>query len=250
MWRNVLVFAVLVGCSAPPPYVPPSGCSLGSSAECECPGGGIGTRACLSTGEWSLVCRGCADASTCATTCGGQCVDTETNWSHCGGCYRPCSATQACVAGVCFSTVAPDVPSGGDSCMSCAQTADCPGGYECGTRRCDGARGCYPTGDRSATCARIGGIACPATSAYNLCSTDSECGPYAGCVRFGDGRSMCARRCTADRDCPAAPTGYSVTPACNTRAPQNCYLRCTGPSTCPYGLSCFRFSDGSYGYCS
>jgi hypothetical protein len=134
-------------------------------------------------------------------------------------------------------------------CIACSTSTDCPSPAFCGARRCDGTRGCYP--DATSGCAVIGGVRCPATSAYNLCTSAAECGPYANCQMFGDGRSFCARRCTANTDCPSAPIGFSsVTPTCDVGGVSTCYLRCTGPGTCPFGLSCFRFMDGTFGYCS
>lgn len=104
------------------------------------------------------------------------------------------------------------------------------------------------------SCALVGGVRCPPTSSYNLCTSDagatmSECGPYAVCMAYGDGRRFCARRCTIALDCPTPPTGSTTTAVCDT-ASSRCYLQCSGPGACPYGLSCFRYANGTYGYCS
>ena len=174
------------------------------------------------------TCRTCADdCGACPARCGdGTCNGTET----CTSCTADCGACET-------------------MCQACSQNADCPAGSFCGPRRCDGARGCYPMNDAAASCARIGGERCPSTAAYNLCIADMECGPFAGCQRYGDGRSFCARRCSLDLDCPTPPSDSTTRARCasNTRT---CYLECSGPGTCPYGLSCFRFESGTYGYCS
>lgn len=226
------------------------------------------------------TCSSCStDCGACAARCGdGMCNGTET-CSSCAADCGPCMSSPRCGDGTCngaetCSTCSDDcgacpprcgdaVCNGTETCSSCAtdcgacetmctpcsQDVDCGGGGAfCGVRRCDGTRGCY--GSSSATCALIGGVRCPSTSAYNLCVSATECGPYADCTRFGDGRSLCARRCTVATDCPSAPDGFSgVTPTCDSRA-RVCYLRCDAPGACPFGLSCFRYSDGTYGYCS
>lgn len=211
------------------------------------------------------MCNGTETCTSCPRDCGvcmstPRCGDGMCNGSEtCMTCSDDCGACPArCGDGACngtevCSTCAEDCGQcAAPPCMACSQNADCPSTHECLLRRCDGARACYPRNDPGALCPSVGGVLCPATSAYNLCVTSAECGPFAQCVRYADGRAACARRCSTDRDCPDAPDGYdSVTPACNTaNTPAVCYLRCTGPGTCPFGLSCFRFSSGAYGYCS
>ena len=216
-----------------------------------------------------MSCARCGDG-TCngaenPTNCPGDCQRASTPRCGDGVCATP---TESCVD--CPDDCMPCPPRCGDgvcndatgetcatcrmdcidrcetTCMPCAQNSDCPSNI-CLVRRCDGVRGCYPTLD--AGCAIIGGVRCPATAAYNLCIGNAECGPYATCTRFGDGRATCIRRCTSDADCPSPPDGSTTTEVCD---PTNrlCYLRCTGPGTCPYGLSCFRYSNGMYGFCS
>lgn len=209
------------------------------------------------------TCNGTETCSSCASDCGRcaapACGDGTCNGSEtCSSCSDDCGMCPArCGDGVCngaetCSSCAGDCGRCETMCRACAQDADCGAGSFCGLRRCDGARGCYPTSDPAAGCALIGGERCPATAAYNLCTSNSECGAFAVCQRFGDGRSFCARRCTAATDCPTAPDEFpSARPACDmNNTPRTCFLTCTGPGTCPYGLSCFRFDNGSYGYCS
>ncbi len=41
------------------------------------------------------------DAGTCASTCGGVCVDKQTDPNHCGLCRHACGVGESCVQGVC-----------------------------------------------------------------------------------------------------------------------------------------------------
>ena len=225
------------------------------------------------------TCSSCTmDCHACAAMCGDHtCNGTETCTScpaDCGACMTPrcgdgtCNGSETCTTcaddcgacppmcgdGTCngtetCSSCALDCGACGTSCLACSTNSDCPAPATCGVRRCDGVRGCYA--DATASCSSIGGVQCPPTAAYNLCLTDAECGPYAACQQFGDGRRFCARRCAADTDCPAPPAGSTTHPSCDAaNTPRTCFLVCSGPGTCPYGLSCFRFMDGTYGYCS
>ncbi|MDO9019580.1 MAG: hypothetical protein Q8S73_21495 [Deltaproteobacteria bacterium] len=229
------------------------------------------------------TCSSCAaDCGTCMARCGdATCNGTET-CSSCAADCGACVATPRCGDGTCngsetCSTCSDDcgvcAPRCGDGscngsetcttcgadcgvcetmCMACAQDVDCPSGFRCGQRRCDGARSCYSATVTS--CAVVGGVRCPPTSAYNLCTSDaaampSECGAFAVCMAYGDGRRFCSRRCTTNLDCPTPPTGSTTVPVCDTNT-SRCYLRCDAPGACPYGLSCFRYANGTYGYCS
>lgn len=191
-------------------------CVPGSTRECSCANGRTGTQTCNAAGSGFLpACEGCAP----------RCGDDLCEAGEVPGCVADC----------------------GERCRSCATDADCGGTATCLLRRCDGSRGCYST--RDATCDLIAGTACPAVSAYNTCVDSEQCGPSAVCRRFGDGTAFCSRRCVVVGDCPAAPLAFSVAAACDS-ALGACYLRCAGPGVCPTGMSCFRFSNGSYGYCS
>jgi hypothetical protein len=82
------------------------------------------TTNCAATGK---ICSGEPAGCVCPqgkTECGGACVDTQTDASHCGGCGRACGAGQQCTGGVC---------GGGDDCD------DEPGQFPFGTSRlaCD-----------------------------------------------------------------------------------------------------------------
>ena len=65
-------------------------------------------------GACGLVCptgsRYCATGNICSpcslmglTECNNNCVSTQVDLNHCGGCNKPCQVGQACVAGTCIS---------------------------------------------------------------------------------------------------------------------------------------------------
>ena len=49
------------------------------------------------------LCYQCGPGCTgnCSTLCGQQCVDTQTDTSHCGGCDQPCPDGKTCQGGFC-----------------------------------------------------------------------------------------------------------------------------------------------------
>lgn len=254
-------------------------CNADGSAfnACQCPmtaprcGDGMcnGTETCSScAGDCGMCAARCGDGTcngtetcmSCSRDCGmcmstPRCGDGMCNGSEtCSSCSDDCGACPPrCGDGMCNGSetctdCAQDCGTCGVNCQACATNTDCPSGMMCGRRSCDGAGGCYtpPT----TNCATIGGISCPSTAAYNRCLGDSECGPLANCRSYSDGAALCSRRCTSNNECPPPPsTSPQATATCDTRN-MRCYLRCTGPGTCPYGLACFRFDDGTYGYCS
>ncbi len=274
----------------PPNATRSCACSGGGMGVQTCNGAGSGYSVCdcppaARCGDGTCngmeTCSTCAgDCGQCAAVCGDRtCNGTETCMSCPGDCMpcptmprcgdSTCNGSETCTTcsddcGICPPRCGDGTCNGAETCTSCvgdcgacetmctpcATNADCGAGSDgCFPRRCDGARGCYATA--TSGCALIGGIRCPPTSAYNICTTNAECGPYAICQRFGDGRQTCARRCTADTDCPSPPTGSTTVAACDRgNTPRTCFLVCRGPGTCPFGLSCFRFGDGTYGYCS
>lgn len=264
-------------CACPRGVMGTQSCNSAGSgySSCECPPDPrCGDGRC----DMTETCSSCAgDCGMCSARCGdGTCNGTENCMScagDCGMCSMPrcgdgtCNGSETCTScsddcGACPPRCGDGMCNGDETCASCmtdcadrcesmctpcASSADCPAGSLCGVRRCDGAKGCYAS--ETAGCSLIGGVRCPATSAYNICVGTTECGPYANCQRFGDGRATCVRRCAANGDCPEPPTGSTTQATCDPML-RVCYLRCTGPGQCPFGLSCFRFGDGTYGFCS
>ncbi len=153
---------------------------------------------------------GQADAHPCPdtapTSCGGACVDEQTDVAHCGGCGSTfaCATGQACVAGRCLgcATICP---------LSAASTIACAAGgcnAAGGTCTAEG-QGCYCTSDgqcKSGACVR--------TAGHN----DVSCG------------SSCTGTGSADGfDCAIAAPGIPAT--------------CAGPS---FGYSPSNFAPASY----
>lgn len=76
--------------------------------------------------------------------CGGECVDTQIDPNHCGGCDQPCGAMEACVEGGCMLTcprgqevcegACVDPQSDPEHCGGCGQP--CGAGEVCGDGAC------------------------------------------------------------------------------------------------------------------
>lgn len=275
----VTVVSLVLGCGGE--SIPIGGCTPGATQACVCASGAMGAQSCNASGAGFDACVCTARDAGASARCGdGTCNGTETCSScgvDCGACASArcgdgtCNGAETCTTcsddcGACAARCGDGTCNGSETCtscsddcgacetmcMACAQDVDCPSGFRCGQRRCDGARSCYSASVTS--CAVVGGVRCPAVAAYNICTSaasamPSECGPFAVCMAFGDGRRFCARGCTADADCPSPPSDSPSVRVCDTNT-SRCYLRCGGPGQCPYGLACSRYSDGSYGYCS
>ena len=71
----------------------------------------------------------CVCPASAPTTCGNQCVNTQTDLAHCGGCNQACTApanaTATCAAGQCGFVCNPGSTAIGNSC--------CPTTQVCGT---------------------------------------------------------------------------------------------------------------------
>ena len=63
---------------------------------------------CSQTAGVGHVCQN--GACVCSLTCGGQCVDSKTDWSNCGGCGTTCATGASCMGGSCVC------PGGGTAC--------------------------------------------------------------------------------------------------------------------------------------
>lgn len=121
--------------------------------------------------------------ATCQSTCGpgheccsDECVDTQTDPKHCGGCSA-CGNTQTCVAGVCTNPVV-NPPSG--SCDDL--TAPCPGAQKCCDHACKdvGASGLCPCASNGgSTLFGSGSIIIPMDACYqrgiDITTTPSYC---------------------------------------------------------------------------
>jgi len=198
--------------------------------------------------------RVCGVGETCAS-CPADCGACPLTRSECEPCVgdsecgagltcgtRRCDSRRACfrAGGSCPTITGVRCPT---SCGACAGGGDCPSGTSCRQRVCDGRRGCYPSGS-DATCPSVGGVACPAVSAYNRCASDSECGARALCVN-----NHCVPRVPPNDGCPPIPQGTagvtitSQIEGSGAEAELWCWLRCERGARCPYGMTC------ESGYC-
>lgn len=122
------------------------------------------------------VDRGCPVGT---LLCGGVCVDTSTNDSHCGSCGHACGPTMACTAGACVCTTGLTQCPGG--CLD--TTADV---LHCGTT----CSPCPPVANGTPTCVRGGcGFDCnagfvPSGTGCVPCGALGQpaCGPTGGTV--------------------------------------------------------------------
>ena len=109
--------------------------------------------------------------------CNGQCVDTQSDASHCGTCRQSCSSGEICSDGVCG--LAP--PANGPQCT---QASACDAFVSCGT-------GFAP---------------------YCACVESVEGNPASlGCYSFGAGK---CNACTMDSDCTDSEGGICTANAC------------------------------------
>jgi hypothetical protein len=101
--------------------------------------------------------------------CGGYCVDIQTDFSHCGGCNKPCTvgAADRCESGGCLCGWKPQ----------CTGGLNCSGGYcQCITGSkslCQGcclSGGCF-IGDTAAACG-TGSVACKVCKAPDACKLE------------------------------------------------------------------------------
>lgn len=223
---------------------------------------------CVNTQTERLHCGTCGNTCPTGQACiAGRCATTDacasaTDCASCtplAGCGW-CGAMRQCVrvnasctgpaAGACGSAWAcqpTDCP-GSTTCVPCASGADCPSGT-CARRGCDGSPACLPMG-RPPVCDTIGGIACPAVSAYRACTLDTQCGPRMRCVAVWPGVAarVCAPVCATNADCPGTVTAGVGLPYCDT-SQRLCFLGCAMAGVCDTGLSCRQDPSGVYHYC-
>ena len=132
-------------------------CSLGEAPETLC-GDGVdndcdGLADCADGDCLNAVCGD--DTDLC---CGTDCVDTLSNFYHCGVCGNDCNAGEVCSLGVCGPDCAEGLTDCGGSCVDTTTSVD-----HCG--------GCFE--------------ACPARDNATRTCTDSECG-YLCATNFYD----------------------------------------------------------------
>jgi hypothetical protein len=101
--------------------------------------------------------------------CGGYCVDIQTDFSHCGGCNKPCSvgAADRCESGGCLCGWKPQC-TGGLNCS--AGYCTCITGSKSLCQGCCLLGGCY-IGDTTAACG-TGSVDCKVCKAPDACKLE------------------------------------------------------------------------------
>ncbi len=252
------------------PYADPQNCYACNNvcpANELCAGGGCVSATC---GTGSDYCQaGDGGINNC---CGAACVNTQTSTAHCGACFSPCGANEACVDGNCY--VADCAVAGttgavcamgnlngtccGDACVNTYTNAEhcgacgaqCPDGTTCssGTQCVD------PTG--TATGCRPDAGSCGAQDTcvgFDRCLTNSCTPEQQGfqCARAGEDRtpgnccdSACIDTMTSQDHCGQCNTACNPGEYCH-------YGNCTPRPTCNAtnnGLAC-PTGPGTEGVC-
>lgn len=210
---------------------------------------------------------GCDDDSKrCAegrTTCGGACVDTQTDPEHCGACQSVCDATELCVAGGCVLDCGTDLTNCNGSCVDTEEDdrhcggcdAPCDGGEACQDGSCIAACGDFAVSETAAcqTCAEA--HCCAALAA---CDVGTDCAGLISCF-FACADEACQHQCEqtytggandaialltcASESCPqSCRLGDGI---CGTTIPtiSRAFRDCLDESCCDLFLPCFDDAD-------
>lgn len=231
-----------------------------------------------------LLCQAGACVCPPERTCGGACVDTQTDEQHCGGCSRPCGANNECVAGACVlscgaltacSNMCVNTQTDPNHCGMCGRSCGTGGSCNNGTCTCGGgltlcSSACVDTQTSTAHCGMCGrscngGQTCVA----GMCmgggtSSSSSSGGSGGCTNTcmyaNDGAcddggpgaefAVCAlgTDCT---DCGPRSGGTSSSSSGGMATNRPLGDPCTADSQCAGGF-CIRESNNGWpgGYCS
>ncbi len=133
----------------------------------------------------SLVCACDSGFSDCS----GNCVDTQTDASHCGGCGNVCAGGRICVAGSCLvpATCSDGIKNGNESDVDC--------GGSCANKCSDGQVCAMSSDCLSSVCfAGVCQTASCADGVKNGSESDIDCG--GSCAKCAVGR-----QCSAAADC-------------------------------------------------
>jgi hypothetical protein len=174
----------------------------------------------LDAGNADALADGFLGDRECPTTlCTGQCVDTQTDPTHCGSCGSVCPRGAMCIAGACKCPAAQSTPCNG-SCVDLATDHN----------NCGGCGNACPAGDR---CANKSCVACQ--------STDKMCSGV--CVDPATDISNCG---SCDVHCPSGATCDNGVCACPNGDPFTC------PGAADAGPQCVNVSNdpNNCGSCS
>jgi alpha-tubulin suppressor-like RCC1 family protein len=153
--------------------------------------------------------------------CGGACVNTLTDGSHCGGCGRACPATQRCEAGACACAGA--LTACGAACVATAtDTAHCGA---CGAA-------CPPRANSAPTC-RASRCVVDCASGYGDCDGAEANGCEANLRTASTACGMCGRACATGEVCNDGVCGPPPCPSGQIRCAGACR---PGGGVCTAGI--------------
>jgi hypothetical protein len=184
---------------------------------------------------------GGGDGSRCApgeTWCGGICVDTATNPSHCGACGRACRRDQVCAGGVC------ECPPGRSECAgTCRDLASDPSHCgECG-RACGPDRACS-----GGSCVCGEGLTDCAGTCTNVALDPNNCGRCGNVC--GGGRTCGAGSCYCTgglTDCYGTCVNTATDPSNCGRCGNVCPCGACSGGSCASGGGTASFTFPDYG---
>jgi hypothetical protein len=188
----------------------------------------------------TITCGPCPTGQTCTpgglcvqgdcpegfSRCGDDCVDVDSDLSHCGGCNRPCGSEQVCTGGACedlpLTCPAQGCPPGSycdlnqNKCVpGCLDDSGCVFGYICQNRAC--VLGCRD----DAGCST--GQICQDQECIQGCRQDGDCPSGQICDNL-----QCRSGCRVHTDCPTGQVCRNT----------NCEPGCRVNSDCPVGEIC------------
>lgn len=166
------------------------------------------------------------------TSCGGDCVDLQSNENHCGSCDNDCSEDEECNGGTC------------ECIAECCGDADCDGLLSCVEGVCECTTECCADSDCFAHLECSAGGSCECN--YSCCTPDDcaggaydECSNRWECI---DSSEPCEDSC----DCPAG--WHCSSNSCMQVAPGPLPPQCCTDPYCDAGDGCVEL-DGSSGTC-
>ncbi|HEU0116269.1 MAG TPA: hypothetical protein VFQ80_16390 [Thermomicrobiales bacterium] len=160
----------------------------------------------------SGICTGCPSPQ---VTCGGLCVDLQTDDNHCGSCGHACGSDQRCQDGSCI-----------------CDATNCPNGC------CDGATATCKRGTSDSDCGD-GGTLCQICNACQTCN-GTTCAAKAGAC-CGEGKGACQ-----DGQCVACAAGQRCQAGACVCDATSCSTGCCDGATCHAGtdnLACGTNGD-------
>jgi len=177
--------------------------------------------------------------------CRGTCVKTQSNSSHCGGCFIQCSQNETCCGGQCS-----DLCSDSSNCGFCGNT--CPEGRVCqgcgcvcqsGTVECGGecVSDSCPEGQiinpSTCQCECPSNTNCPFGQTLNPITCQCECPPLAACVTCtceDDTTGVSQSICNISDSCDTLPDCSTLCPPGTTHT--------GGGTNCSGHLFCLEIS--------